>query len=111
MTREELLQRLIVNKAFWSYDTKTSKFNDEIIIEHCLIWGDVEDIKALFEIFDFEKIKQVWTERVIPRDIYEKDNYYLGRIFFEIENIEEYIEINSKKYCRFERIKQLSHQF
>jgi len=110
MTKDELLYNLIKKKAFWSYNTLTSKFDDSIIIENCLLWGDVEELIALFKLFDFETIKKIWVEKLVPMDIFYKNNYYLGKIFFDIEDIREFIEFNSKKYGRLERIKQLSSE-
>ena len=94
---------------FWSYDANSVKdISDAILIEHCLIYGDIPDIKMLFKIFPFEFIKEIWIKRVIPDKRYDKLNYYLGKIFFKIVAINLFLEQKSHAESRLEKLKQLS---
>ena len=63
--KEKLLKKLINENIFWSYDTAAaSDISDSILIEHTLIYADVEEIKELFLIFNKEKIKRVWENEL-----------------------------------------------
>ena len=43
---------------FWSYD-KTKELPEEVVIEHVLFNGEIEDIELLFKLCSSEKIEQV----------------------------------------------------
>jgi len=79
--------------AFWSY-SKDGLFNisDDLLIEEALRWGDVDEIKAIFQLFPKDKVKVVWENYLVPdRSIYPH-NYYLALIFFNIEEPNKYLE-------------------
>jgi hypothetical protein len=107
MTKKELFLKLKKQNIFWSYDT-SSVLSDEVIIEQTLIYGDVDDILSLFSIYGQIKIKEVWDEKMVPDTRYIKLNYYLGKFFFNIKNINLYLKKNSLANSRYERIKRLT---
>ncbi len=53
-TKEKIIKNLIKQNCFWSYDTESIRANidDSFLIEHALLYADVEDIFHLFLIFD-----------------------------------------------------------
>lgn len=104
MTKRELYSKLKKQNIFWSYDT-SSVLSDSIIIEQTLIYADVEDIQALFSIYKLEEIKQVWDQKIVPDVRYFKLNYYLGKLFFNISNINAYLKKKSLVNSRYEQIK------
>lgn len=106
MNKKELFEKLKKKNIFWSFNS-TSSINNNILIEYTLLYGDVSEIIILFKIFEKEKIKKVWINKIIPDKRFEGLNYYLGKIFFQIKNIDKFIEERSKEGNRFERFKQI----
>ncbi len=106
MTKKDFFSKLKKQNIFWSYDT-SSVLNDSIIIEQTLIYADVEDIKLLFLVFKPSEIKQVWAKKIVPDNRYRKLNYYLGKIFFNIKNIDAYLKKKSLANGRYEQLKKL----
>jgi len=107
--KEKLLKKLINENIFWSYDTAAaSDISDSVLIEHTLIYSDVKEIKELFLIFNKEKIKRVWENQIIPDNRCLRLNYYLGKFFFNIEDIKNYIKEKSITNSRYEKIKRIS---
>lgn len=98
MDKKTLAYQLKDLGAFWSY-SKDSLFNisDDLLIEETLRWGDVGEIKAIFQLFSKDKVKVVWENYLVPdRSIYPH-NYYLALIFFNIEEPNKYLESIIKK--------------
>lgn len=107
--KEKLLKKLIKENIFWSYDTAAaSDIPDSILIEYTLIYADVEEIKELFLIFNKEKIKRVWENIIIPDNRFLRLNYYLGKFFFNIEDVKNYIKEKSIINSRYEKIRRIS---
>lgn len=51
----------------WSYDkNRLDSLPDAVYIEHVLRYGDVPNIRMLFEFFSKEEIKEVWLQRIAP---------------------------------------------
>lgn len=109
MSKAELIQNLKDKNIFWSYDKK-SRIPDAIIIEHTLVYADVDDIRQLFKIYGYDKVREVWEMSVIPDARYYKLNYYLGLIFFKIKDIESFLKKKAKENSRYERIKKFASQ-
>ncbi|MCK5808742.1 hypothetical protein KAH37_07145 [bacterium] len=107
--KEKLFKKLNAQNIFWSYNVNSVEdISDALLIEHCLIYSDIPEIKMLFQIFPFKFIKEVWVKRVVPDKRYDKLNYYLGKIFFGIDEINLFLEQKLAAESRFERLKQLS---
>jgi hypothetical protein len=107
--KEKLLKKLINENVFWSYDTAAaSDISDSILIEHTLIYSDVEEIKELFLIFSPEKIKKVWENKIIPDNRCLRLNYYLAKFFFNIRDVQTYIKEKSITNSRYEKIRRIS---
>lgn len=110
MTAEQqLTQQLKKTGAFWSYSSESlSDLSDKLLIEECLRWGDVPEIIQLFSLFSVQTIQNVWEQQLIPDERIYPHNYYLAKIFFDIEKPDNYIKPLQKKYSRYERIKQFN---
>jgi len=109
--KEKLLKKLINENVFWSYYTaEVSDISDSILIEHTLICSDVEEIKELFLIFNKEEIKRVWENNIITDHRYLRLNYYLGKFFFNIEDVKDYIKEKSIINSRYEKNKRISSE-
>lgn len=107
MTKKQFFLKLKKQNIFWSYDT-SSILTDEIIIEQTLIYADVADIQNLFSIFKLAEIKKVWEQKIVPDSRYRKLNYYLGKIFFNINNIDAFLNKKSLLNSRYEKIRKLT---
>ena len=92
--KEILSKKLIERNSFWSYKMRQdSHIPDDILIEKTLIYLDIEDINKLFTLFPFQKIKQVWRNRlVIQGDYYRSLNKLLAWMYFDIKNPDSYMK-------------------
>lgn len=66
--RSEALQRL--RRLLWSISPEKIDFKKDYvyIIHQILSWGEPEDLKLLFKIYDFGKVKQVFLS--YPKRVY-----------------------------------------
>lgn len=77
----DLLDKLKAEHAFWSYDPESitlSKINDDQLIALTMRHLDLPDIKQLFNIFSYRKIKSAWRRLLVPEGDYL---YTLNRFF------------------------------
>ena len=83
----DLFEKMKTKNFFWSYsrDISPDDINSEILEETVLKYGDVSDIKGLFSSFDKNYLKEVWVKRLIFDDRFKKLNFYLAKIFFDID--------------------------
>ena len=66
--RQQLFRKLKKENCFWSYDLSKMKYiSDEALIEHVLLYLDIDDINKLFPLFGYKKVKRVWLDRVAPQ--------------------------------------------
>jgi hypothetical protein len=88
-----LSKKLIEQNRFWSFEMRQdTTVPDDILIEKTLIYLDIDDIKLLFALFSYRKIKQVWRDRlVIQGDYYRSLNKLLAWMYFDIKNPNKYI--------------------
>ncbi|MCX8056152.1 MAG: hypothetical protein N3F03_00900 [Ignavibacteria bacterium] len=82
--------------------------NPNIIIEHVLRYGDIDDIKELIKEYGLEKCREIWERTLIPDARIYKLNFFLAKFIFKIsendKEIEEFIKIQSEKNARIRRI-------
>lgn len=92
--KQDLINELIRNKAFWSYkDVRPEQIDDDILIEKVLIHLDLHDINKLFHILPFNKIKETWEKNLLIQDpIYRSLNIFLASLYFNIKQPEKYID-------------------
>jgi hypothetical protein len=107
LNAEDLYDKLANQGFFWSYDKSAGYPGDDLLTEHTLLYGEVEDISALFDIFKKEKIIDVWHRRIVPDERFYGLNYYLAVIWFDIDEPEKYLKEVSKKHSRYEKLKSL----
>ena len=108
LKKERLLKALAAKGLLWSYQpARTKHLADCIIIEHTLAFGDVPELQTLFSIFPREEIKQVWLEYLLPDERYRKSNRYLGLFFFEIQEIDQFLNHHADDYSRMEKLRLL----
>lgn len=78
----------------WSYDmSKMDSISDEALIEHVLLYLDVDDINKLFRIFDYKKVKRVWLDRVAPQGaMFRSINVLYAWYYFGAKRPEAYVK-------------------
>lgn len=91
-----LLHKLREENAFWSYSPKSvtlDNLRDDQLIALTLRHLDLDDIKQLFSIFSFKKIKDAWKRLLVPEGEYL---YTLNRFFawyyFNAKNPDSYLK-------------------
>jgi hypothetical protein len=93
MDRNTLIFNLKEMGAFWSYSVDNlSDMPDDLLIEEALKWGDIIEIKAIFQLFPKDKVQNIWEKYLVPDYSLYPHNYYLARIFFEIDNPNLFLE-------------------
>ena len=83
--RQQLFRKLKKENCFWSYDmSKMKSISDEALIEHVLLYLDIDDINKLFPLLGCKKVKRVWLDHVAPQgEMFRTINilyawYYIG---------------------------------
>lgn len=93
--RHSLIEKLREEKCFWSYatDFAESDVPDDIIIEKTLIYLDLDEIKALFELYGKQKVKRIWLERLVPQGDYLYTlNRFFAWFYFKAKHPDTYIK-------------------
>lgn len=79
--KSSLFKQLKGERAFWSYDQDSvslDKISDDQLIAMTMRYLDLPEIKSLFDIFSFKKIKAAWRNILVPEGDYL---YTLNRFF------------------------------
>lgn len=91
-----LLQQLKQENAFWSYPHESvslDNLQDDQLIALTMRYLDLDQIKQLFSIFSFKKIKDAWKKLLVPEGEYL---YTLNRFFawyyFKAKNPDAYLK-------------------
>lgn len=94
--KRTLLEKLKEENAFWSYDPKTvttDNIRDDQLIALTMRHLDLDEIKQLFTIFPFRKVKDAWKKLLVPEGEYL---YTLNRFFawyyFKAKNPDSYLK-------------------
>lgn len=91
-----LLQQLKEENAFWSYAPESVSLDnvrDDQLIALTMRHLDLDEIKQLFRIYSFKKIKDAWKRLLVPEGEYL---YTLNRFFawyyFKAKNPDAYLK-------------------
>ena len=92
--RKQLFRKLKKENCFWSYDvSKMMSISDESLIEHVLLYLDIEDINQLFQLFGYKKVKRVWLDRVAPQgEMFRPYNILYAWYYFGANRPEAYVK-------------------
>ena len=111
--KSNLLNRLKKMNAFWSYnasDISEKTISDELFIEKSLVHLDIGDLKKLFLLFPYKKIRDVWKQQLcIQEPYYHELNTMLAYLYFDIKNPDRYLKTISKKNIKL--LKQRSDEW
>ncbi len=94
--KAQLFEQLKEENAFWSYDPNSvtlDNLRDDQLIALTMRHLDLDEIKQLFSIFSFRKIKNAWKSLLVPEGDYL---YTLNRFFawyyFKAKNPDAYLK-------------------
>ena len=112
-SKSELLHTLKKMNAFWSYnasDVSEETVSDDMFIEKSLIHLDIADLKKLFFLFPYKKIKEVWKNQLcIQEPYYHGLNTMLAYLYFDIKNPDRYLKTISNRNLK--SLKQRSDEW
>ncbi|SRR6056297_652831 len=104
--KASIVKKLKTQGFFWSYTIENpDAVPDEILIEEVLRYGDVEDIQWAFAFYGRSEVFKIWKKHLIPDDRIYRHNYYLSRVFFDIDEPHAFLEKNARIFSRYERIR------
>jgi REP element-mobilizing transposase RayT len=85
--KAELFERVRIKGLFWSYSDEIcyDVTKDSLLIETVLKYADMDEIKLLFCLFGKRRVKHVWNQCVKNDCRFKKLNYFLARVFFNID--------------------------
>ena len=108
ISREKLFNKLRDKGIFWSYskDITYKEAGDALFIEYLLKYGEFEDIKEAFRLFDEQEIKKIWQKSMASDKRFIKLNLMLARLFFNMDVESDYFK--EMKNARFEKLKMLA---
>jgi hypothetical protein len=99
--------------AFWSYNASNvseKTISDEMLIEKSLVHLDIADLKKLFSLFPYKKIKTVWKNQLCTQDPYYHGlNTMLAYLYFDIKNPDRYLKTIGKRNLK--SLKQRSDEW
>ena len=92
--RQQLFRKLKRENCLWSYDvSKMHSISDEALIEHVMLYLDIDDINQLFDLFGYKKVKRVWLERVAPQGaMFRNYNILYAWYYFGAKRPEAYVK-------------------
>lgn len=98
--RTQLIESLVANNAFWSYDNISEEtLNDEILISKTLQHLDIKEINQLFKMFPVKKIKKVWLDALVPQGEYLYTlNKFLAWYYFGAKRPGQYVRAMETRY-------------
>ncbi len=100
--KNALLTQLKCEHAFWSYEpgsVNVEKIDDDRLIAMTMRYLDLPEIKQLFTIFSYKKIKDAWKCILVPEGEYL---YTLNRFFawyyFKAKKPDAYLKSLETRY-------------
>ena len=96
-----LSQCLYFKNVLWSYRrNKHARLQDNDLIVTSLTYLELEEMDMLFDIFSYDKVKQVWVEKMVSHDdYYGVLNKMLAYLIFGVKNYNKFREEICGKRC------------
>ncbi len=106
--KEALFEKLKNKGIFWSFDKELEyeKVSAALFIEYLLKYADFDDIKLCFELFEKEKIRAVWEDKMKSDKSFIKTNLMIARLFLGMKVESDYFR--NMKNARLEKLKMLA---
>jgi len=109
MSKKNMLFNKLRDKGiFWSYakDIRYEKVGDKIFLEYLLKYGDFDDLKLAFRLYNQEYIKSIWEQKLKDDQRFIKLNLMLARVFFGMDVESSYFK--EVKNARFEKLRMFA---
>ena len=92
--RIQLFRKRKKENCFWSYDmSKMMSISDESLIEHVLLYLDIEDVNQYFRLFGYKKVKRIWLDRVaLQGEMFRPYNILYAWYYFGAKRPEAYVK-------------------
>ena len=91
-----LLEQLKEENAFWSYSAESvslDNVHDDQLIALTMRYLDLDEIKLLFNIFSFKRIKEAWKKLLVPECEYLHTlNRFFVWYYFKAKNPDAYLK-------------------
>lgn len=98
--KHELLTYLKNNNLLWSYDVSDKEsIPDDILIEQVLIYGGIEEIDLLKQVYSIDKLISIFKQNIRSNRYYENASAYIA--FDLLGENEPYTYLS--KYYEFSR--------
>jgi len=98
--RYSLVQKPKDEHCLWSFnDVSASDIPDDVLIEKVLVYLDLPEIDALFQMFPYKKVKSAWLEHLVPQgDYYYTLNRFLSWYYFKAKRPDAYIKAMATRH-------------
>ncbi len=83
--KQKLYNSLKKRGLLWSYNTNHINFPDDILLEHIMKYGDVDDIYVACELYGTERLKKVWEKTIKYDNRFIKLSVFLARAIFGLD--------------------------
>lgn len=91
-----LFHKLKEENSFWSYDMSAvtlKNIGDDLLIALTMRYLDLEEIKSLFSIYSYRKIKDAWKRHLVPEGEYLYTiNRFFAWYYFKAKNPDSYLK-------------------
>lgn len=91
-----LLRQLKEENAFWSYKPESvtlDSISDDQLIAFTMRYLDLDEIKQLFKIYSFKKIKESWKKLLVPEgEFLYTLNRFFAWYYFKAKNPDAYLK-------------------
>ncbi len=86
-SKRELFNKIRDKGLFWSYapDIHYEADKSTLLIETTLKYADLDDIKTVLDLFGRRAVRKVWEANLKSDNRFKRLNYFLARIFFNID--------------------------
>ena len=108
--KQQLFNKLRDKGIFWSYsrDITYKEVGESIFLEYLLKYGDFDDLKLAFKLYQKDFIKSIWEKALKDDKRFIKLNLMLARVFFGMDVESSYFK--EVKNARFEKLKMFASQ-
>ncbi len=85
--KRELFNSIRDKGLFWSYapDIQYAADKATLLIETALKYTDLDDIKTVIDSFGIKRVRKVWEDYLKNDSRFKRLNYFLARIFFNLD--------------------------
>ncbi len=98
--KRELFYKIRDKGLLWSYahDIHYDADKSTLLIETTLKYADLDDIKTVLNLFGIRAVRKVWETNLKSDHRFKRLNYFLARIFFNIDvEVDDFEEVKNTR--------------